>query len=165
MRKLLFLLTTIAFVACHHPQMPRGEQMLQQLNEQQISLLVYNQDSLSDYHQHGVRDLLMLVQNEPERLQGAIVADKMVGKAAAALMVLGGVKEVHTNTICTPAKEMLLNAGIELFFTDEVPYIVNKKKTGQCPLDSRLSEVTNAADCLPIIADFYTQLDSGQLVL
>ena len=165
MRKLLFLLTTIALVACHHPQMPRGEQMLQQLNEQQISLLVYNQDSLSDYHQHGVRDLLMLVQNEPERLQGAIVADKMVGKAAAALMVLGGVKEVHTNTICTPAKEMLLNAGIELFFTDEVPYIVNKKKTGQCPLDSRLSEVTNAEDCLPIIADFYTQLDSGQLVL
>ena len=156
---------TIAFVACHHPQRPRGEQMLQQLNEQQISLLVYNQDSLSDYHQHGVRDLLMLVQDDPERLQGAIVADKMVGKAAAALMVLGGVKEVHTNTICTPAKEMLLNAGIELFFTDEVPYIVNKKKTGQCPLDSRLSEVANAADCLPIIADFYTQLDSGQLVL
>ena len=165
MKKLLFLLTTIAFVACHHPQTPRGEQMLQQLNEQQISLLVYNQDSLSDYHQHGVRDLLMLVQNEPERLQGAIVADKMVGKAAAALMVLGGVKEVHTNTICTPAKELLENAGIGVFFTDEVPYIVNKKKTGQCPLDSRLSEVTNAADCLPIIADFYTQLDSGQLVL
>ena len=165
MKKILFtLLVGLAMMACASEQ-PQGAAMLQQLNEQQISLLVYNQDSLSDYHQHGVRDLLMLVQNEPERLQGAIVADKMVGKAAAALMVLGGVKEVHTNTICTPAKELLENAGIELFYTEEVPYIVNKKKTGQCPLDSRLSEVTDAAECLPIIADFYTQLDNGQLVL
>lgn len=165
MKKILFtLLVGLAMMACAGEQ-PQGAAMLQQLNEQQISLLVYNQDSLSDYHQHGVRDLLMLVQNEPERLQGAIVADKMVGKAAAALMVLGGVKEVHTNTICTPAKELLENAGIELFYTEEVPYIVNKKKTGQCPLDSRLSEVTDAAECLPIIADFYTQLDNGQLVL
>ena len=165
MKKLLFTLLAVATLMACTGKQPDGAAMLQQLNEQQLSLLVYNNGELTDYHQHGVRDLLMLVQDEPERLQGAIVADKMVGKAAAALMVLGGVKEVHTNTICTPAKELLENAGIGVFFTDEVPYIVNKKKTGQCPLDSRLSEVTNAADCLPIIADFYTQLDSGQLVL
>ena len=161
MRKLLLLLTTFALVACHHHEVPQGEQMLQQLNEQQISLLIYNNDSASDYHQHGVRDLLMLVQTEPERLQGSIVADKMVGKAAAALMVLGGVKEVHTNTICTPAKEMLQQAGIQVLFTDEVPYIINKAKTGQCPLDRRLNDIP-AAECLPIIIDFYQEIDNKQ---
>ncbi|MBQ7631461.1 MAG: DUF1893 domain-containing protein [Paludibacteraceae bacterium] len=165
MKKLFFtLLVGLVMMACTGRQ-PQGAKMLQQLNEQQVSLLVYNNDSLSDYHQRGTRDLLMLVQNEPERLKGAIVADKMIGKAAAALMVLGGVKEVHTNTICTPAKQMLQEAGIPIFFTNEVPYIINRAKTGQCPLDSRLSEVTNATECLPIIADFYTQLDAGQVAL
>ena len=108
-------------MACNGKQPQQGEQMLRQLNEQQASLLVYNHDSLSDYHQRGVRDLLMLVQDEPERLQGATVADKMVGKASAALMVIGGVREVHTNIICTPAKQLFQTAGVQVFFTEEVP--------------------------------------------
>lgn len=129
--------------------------MLAQLNEQHASLLVYNNDSLSDYHQRGVRDLLMLVQEEPERLQGAIVADKVIGKASAALMVLGGVSEVHTNGICTPGKQLLEAAGVKLYYKDEVPYIINRDKTGQCPLDKRLNDIQTAAECLPVIIDFY----------
>ena len=154
------ILAVVTLISCNR-QRPDGAAMLQQLNDQHASLLVYNHGELTDYHQRGVRDLLMLVQDEPERLQGAIVADKMIGKASAALIVLGGVEEVHTNIICTPAKELLQSAGIQLFFAEEVPYIINRAKTGQCPLDSRLSEVSAPSDCLPVIVDFYNQLDNN----
>ncbi len=76
-----------------------GEDMLSQLNDLQVSLLVRNAGLTTEYNQRGVNDLLQLVNNEPQRLQGAVVADKMVGKAAAALMVVGGVKRVYIPTL------------------------------------------------------------------
>ena len=155
MKKLIILVLASLNIAVGTAQKIDGSSMLRILNEKKASLLVYNNDSLSSYHKNGVHDLLELVQNEPARLKGAMVADKIIGKASASLIVLGGVKEVHTNTICTPAKEMLQKAGVKLSFTDEVPYIINRTKTGQCPLDSTLGNVTVPAECLPLIANFY----------
>ena len=75
-----------------------GCEMLDMLNEQGLSLLVYNNDSLSIHANRGVRDLLELLSAEPERLRGAIVADKVIGKAAAALMATGGVNPIYFYT-------------------------------------------------------------------
>ena len=46
------------------------------------------------FRQRGVRDLHDLLRGRPELLRGSFVADKVVGKAAAALMILGGVGSV-----------------------------------------------------------------------
>ncbi len=128
-----------------------GEQMLSMLNEQKLSLLVRNRGITTEHIQKGVKDLLALVENEPDRLQGAVVADKMIGKAAAALMVVGGVKEVHTNLICTPGKELLEKAGIKVVAGEEVPMILNRDRTGQCPIDSQLVDADTAEECVEIL--------------
>ena len=128
-----------------------GEDMLARLNEQHISLIVRNAGLTTEYTQHGVNDLLQLLENEPQRLQGAVVADKMIGKAAAALMAVGGVKQVHTNLICTPAREMLEKAGIQVFAAEEVEMILNRDKTGQCPMDQSLNGTDDPAECVAIL--------------
>ena len=84
------------------------------------------------------------------------MADKTIGRAAAWLLVAGKVREVYTHTVCTPAREILENAGIVLHAEKEVPYIVNKQGNGQCPLDSRLTEVTDLSVALATIRLFYT---------
>ena len=38
---------------------------------------------------------------------------------------------------------------------NEIPYIVNKQGDGQCPLDSRLNEVTDLSVALDTIRHFY----------
>lgn len=128
-----------------------GEDMLAKLNEQHISLIVRNAGLTTEYHQHGVQDLLSLVENEPQRLQGAVVADKTIGKAAAALMVVGGVKQVYTNTISTPAREMLEKAGIQVFANDEVEMILNRDRSDQCPMDKSLNETDDPQECVNIL--------------
>ncbi len=130
---------------------PTGEQMLEMLNEQGLSLLVYNDSVLTTHDSKGVQDLLQLIAEQPERLRGAIVADKIIGKAAAALMASGGVVEVHTNIICTPARELLEREGIKVYAGEEVPKIMNKDWSGQCPMDARLNGVETVEECVEIL--------------
>ena len=55
------------------------------------------------FTQRGVADLYDLLTQEPDFLKGALIADKVVGKGAAALMILGGIKELHTDIISSKA--------------------------------------------------------------
>ena len=128
-----------------------GRQMLQMLNEQGLSLLVYNDSVLSTHSNRGIQDLLRLITEHPERLKGAIVADKIIGKAAAALMAYGEVNEVYTNIICTPARELFEREGIRIFATQEVPMIRNRDHSGMCPIDSRITDAETVEECVTIL--------------
>lgn len=128
-----------------------GFQMLDMLNEQGLSLLVYNHDSLTTHANRGVQDLLQLISDQPERLQGAVVADKIIGKAAAAIMATGGVREVHTNIICTPAKKLFEQQGILIFATEEVPMILNRDRSSMCPIDTQIADIESIDECVAIL--------------
>lgn len=143
----------IAMVSCTsgRPHSEQGAALLNILNAEHASLVVLNNDSLSIHTERGVKDLVQLLRDEPERLHGAQVADKIIGRAAASLMVAGGVSEVHTNLISTPALQLLRNAGIPVSFDEEVPQILNRDKSGQCPIDSRLNEAESIEECVEIL--------------
>lgn len=128
-----------------------GSQMLAMLNEQGLSLLVYNDSVLTTHQNRGVADLLQLISDQPQRLKGAIVADKIIGKAAAALMATGGVIEVHTNIICTPARELLEKEGIVVYASEEVPQILNRDKSSMCPIDTQLEGIETIEECVQIL--------------
>ena len=147
------LLISATLIGCNSKskeQQSVGEQMLETLNKQGLSLLVYKNDSLTTHTNRGIADLLSLVATQPQRLEGAIVADKIIGKAAAALMATGGV-EVHTNIICTPARKLLEGEGIKVFATKEVPRILNRDKSATCPMDSRLEGIETIEECVQIL--------------
>lgn len=141
----------VGCVSSKKAQPSTGEQMLEVLNEQGLSLLVYNNEKLTTHNNRGIQDLLELVASQPERLKGAIVADKIIGKAAASLMTACGVIEVHTNVICTPARKMFEEAGIKIFATKEVPMIRNRENSGMCPMDTRLDGIESVEECVEIL--------------
>ena len=128
-----------------------GFQMLEMLNRQGLSLLVFNHDSLTTHSNRGIRDLLLLISEQPERLHGAVVADKVIGKSAAAIMIVGGVKEVHTNLICTPARELFETNGVRVFAAEEVPMILNRDRSGMCPMDTRIANIESIEECVAIL--------------
>ena len=128
-----------------------ADEMLKTLNDNKLSLLVRNHGVTTQHGQRGVQDLLELIQNEPNRLKGAVCADKIIGKAAAALMVVGGVKEVRTNIICEEGKELLEQNGIKIVADEVVPMILNRDCSGQCPIDSKMNEAQTASECVEIL--------------
>ena len=75
------------------------------------TLVVGHCDEVRTFSQRGVADLMDLLEKDPAFLQGAWIADKVVGKAAAALMIKGGVVRLHTDTLSQPAFELLIKMG------------------------------------------------------
>ena len=148
---LALCLMMLSCTSSHRPHSEQGAALLNILNAEHASLVVLNHDSLSIYTDRGVQDLLQLLLEEPERLRGAQVADKIIGRAAASLMVAGGVSEVHTNLISTPALQLLREADIPVSFDEEVPQILNRDRSGQCPIDSRLNEAETVNECVAIL--------------
>ncbi len=140
-----------------------GADLLAQLDTAKCSCIVRNKGITTQYTQRGVRDLYELVTTQPATLRGAHVADKIIGKGAAALMVNGGVKRATTHVITTPALKMLQEAGVEVSYEEEIPFVENRNKTGQCPLDERLQATDSAHLCMPIIEQFIIDLNNNNV--
>lgn len=75
------------------------------------------------------------------KLKGALVADKIVGRAAAAIFVAGGVKKVYASVMSGGAKALLEKNGVEAGAGETVETIINRDKTGMCPMESAVKEL------------------------
>lgn len=91
-------------------------------------------------------------------MQGARIADKVIGKGAAALIVLGKMKEVYADVISSSALSVLRAAGIPTDFKEETPFIVNRDKTGRCPLETACKDLNTPEEMFPAIKAFVAQL-------
>lgn len=100
--------------------------------------------------ERGVKPLLMWLDNKTD-LQGAIVADKVIGNGAAMLYVLLGVKEIYTPVVSQSAKMTLEAHGIAIYFDECVEGIVNRTGTGACPMEDAVKGLDNPKDALVAI--------------
>lgn len=99
----------------------------------------------------GVSPLLNLYEKEPGLLDGAEVADKIIGKAAAVLLVLGKAKKVHGEIMSVAGQAYLQQHGIEVSFGRCVDMISNRNQTGICPIEQSVLEIDDAAEGLATI--------------
>ncbi|MBQ2441264.1 MAG: DUF1893 domain-containing protein [Paludibacteraceae bacterium] len=113
-----------------------GKDMLAKLNENGYSLVVRSHGKETTYTQKGVRDLLDL--KSTTILHGAAVADKVIGTAAAFLMIEGGVRFVATNVISKDALRLLTQYEIVVEYDEVVDVIMDSKNHGECPLEKML---------------------------
>lgn len=120
--------------------------------------LVVAADSIHTFDGRGISDLYRLLTRRPKLLHGSAVADKVVGKGAAALMISGGVRRLHAVVISTGARRLLEGSGIAVTFDREVPFIVNRRGDGVCPVEALCKDCTSAEECLPLIKEFITKM-------
>lgn len=114
------------------------------------------------FDRRGVADLYALLHSQPELLKGANVADKVIGKGAAALMCLGGVERVYTDVLSRPALELFAASRVEDVVYDHlVPGIINRAGTGLCPVETLCMPCATPSECLPLIRGFLTRLKSA----
>ena len=87
-------------------------------------------------------------------LKDACIADKVVGKGAAALMILGGEKEEYADIISLSSLILLREAHVDTHFGRVVPFIYNRDKTGWCPLERLCYNESEPEAIFPLIEDF-----------
>lgn len=125
------------------------------LQEGGYTLVVKSADgAVTTSKERGVKPLFILLRRSPALLLRASLADKVVGKGAAAMMIAGGVKQVRTGIVSRPALQLLLAHGVEVQYEEEVEKIMNRARTGPCPMETLCAEATTAEACLPLIEEF-----------
>ena len=134
------------------------EQIKNILHHCHCSCVVKGSAGITVCTRRGVTDLYDLYTNRPEVLRGAAIADKVVGKGAAALMALAGIRAVWADVISSPALALLKDAGIPADFALEVPHIINRTGTGRCPLETACDGLETPEEIYPAIVEFVNNL-------
>lgn len=134
------------------------EQVIGLLFAEKCSCVIRNGDSVRVFRERGVTDLYRLLHEEPQLLRGAFIADKVVGKGAAALMVLGGIEGLFADVVSRSALDLLAGAGIAVDYTVAVQNIANRAGTGICPVEQLCEGAATAAECLPLIEGFMRKM-------
>ena len=118
------------------------------------TIAVVSVDDVYTSQERGVKPLLHLLTEKKGFLKGAFVADKVIGKAAALLMVLGEIKEVHTLIISEPAIKVFEKYNIPCFYDKKVDRIVNRTGDGLCPMETLCLDVDEPQEAFQKITDF-----------
>lgn len=74
-------------------------------------------------------------------LCGFSAADRVVGRAAAFLFVLAGVREVYTEVLSEGALQVFQTHGVSVTYGTLTPYIVNRRGDGMCPMESAVKSL------------------------
>ncbi len=112
------------------------EEKLAYLEENGLSLFIERDgEVVFESREPMLKPLFRLAARQPELLNGAVLVDKIVGRAAAMLAVLGGVAQVVTPMAGEAAAEVLHQAGIALYARRIVPAIHNRDGSDLCPME------------------------------
>ena len=107
----------------------------------------------------GVTPMIRLY--EDGALQGAYVVDKIVGKAAAMLMTLGGVSGCYALTVSRAALDWFSGHGIPVEYEVCAEYIVNRTGDGICPMEQTVKELTDPSEALTALKQKIAELRKG----
>ena len=105
----------------------------------------------------GIRRLLTLV-NEQTVLADGFVADRIVGKAAALLMVLQGAKNVYAETIDKPALAVFRTHGVNVMFRKAIPIIINRSGDGICPMENAVLAIDDPKEAFTVLSETVKKL-------
>ena len=92
-------------------------------------------------------------------LNGHLFSGGMLGGAELGhvTLVAGGVKALYAETLSLPALTLLANAGICTRYGKLAPFILNRTKTGWCPLENLCQWESNPEELIRTIRRFVRQ--------
>lgn len=106
----------------------------------------------------GVRPLIAAWETEPELLRDTVIVDKIVGKAAAMLAVLGGAAGVYGLTMSAAALEYLTARGVPAQYDTLTERIINRMGTGLCPMEQSVLALDDPREGYQALKDTVARL-------
>ena len=106
-----------------------------------VRCAVYNETGLHTSANRGLLPMIKWLEDDSDYLRGASVADKIVGRAAAMIMVYAGVREVFASVISNSALELLKENGVEVTYSMTAIAISNRRGDGICPMERLVAPI------------------------
>lgn len=121
------------------------------LQNEQLTCAVRTPRALYRSKERGVRPLIGWLRENPRFGEDGIAADKVIGKAAALLFVLGGVRQVYAGVLSELALAVFSAAGVRVSYGRLVPQIRNREGTGFCPMETMVAAVDSPAEAFRLL--------------
>lgn len=106
------------------------------------SVCLCRNGTFTTFDGRGIQPLIRAIEMNVD-FSGYSAADIIVGKAAAMLFVKLGVVAVHGCVMSEAAKEFLERKSIPYSFDKLTDKIINRSRTGICPMEQTVSDIDN----------------------
>ncbi|MDU5229233.1 MAG: DUF1893 domain-containing protein [Anaerococcus sp.] len=116
-------------------------------------VLVKENEIVNTSRKNGLLPILDLYNNDKSILENAIVADKVIGKAAALILKEANIKELYAELISENAIELLDKTNIKYRYNKKVREIRNRDNTDICPMEELALESNNADELIEKIKE------------
>ena len=93
----------------------------------------------------GIAPLLELIASGKD-VSGYSAADKVVGKAAAALFIKCGVKQLYAAVLSKGGAKLLESHGVEYVYDTLTDAIINRAGTDACPMEKAVRDIEEIED-------------------
>jgi Domain of unknown function (DUF1893). len=101
----------------------------------------------------GILPVINKLKEDPAYFEGADVADEVIGKAAALLLIYGKVRSIYTPVISEHAMEILEKHHIYFEYDKKVPFILNRNKDGMCPMEKTVLNTDDPVTAYKLLSD------------
>ena len=118
-------------------------------------------ESVKVSDKRGVSPLVDWIRSGTD-LRGYSAADKIVGKAAALLFVLAGVKEVYAPVMSEGAVKTFGRYGVGCHCDQVASMIINRVGTGPCPMEQAVEQIAEPEAALHAIQKTMARLGRGE---
>lgn len=115
------------------------------LHSDSYTCILCDRDRILTSRSNGIAPLLTRIEDK-EDLRGMVCADKIIGKAAAMLLLYGGVCAVHGDVLSVRAKALLEREGVAVSYSVLTDGIINRKGDGPCPMEQAVADLTDPAE-------------------
>jgi hypothetical protein len=132
--------------------------IIETLHRERCSLVVEKDGRQYRFFKKGVRDLEDLLNHSPELLEEATAADKVIGKAAAGMVVVGKVKQLYADVLSRKALKLLDAAGISYSCGQLVDHIVIAENDDRCPLEKIVAPATTAEEVVAMLRAHFAKM-------
>lgn len=102
-------------------------------------------------HKNGIAPLLDLYEAQLGGEGGLCICDRVFGKAAVFVAYLCGARDCYAFVASRPALDLAAELGMRLDCETEVPFIENRDKTGQCPIENSVMDCSTPEEALAAI--------------
>ena len=125
-----------------------------------LTCIVRCGDKVLTSTQRGIRPLLDWIA-QGEDVAGGAAADRIVGKAAALMYVLMGVREVYAGVLSESGLAVLRGHGVRVCYGELTPRIINRAGTGLCPMEETVLAVSDPAEAYAALRRTAQRLAEG----
>ena len=112
---------------------------------------------------HGISGLLRAIQELGERLKGASVADRVVGKAIALLCLCSEVDWVYGAVMSEAAKELLEENGVHAEWGELIESVLDECKSATCPFERLAAGISDPEEAYKKLKALQDSLKKGRL--